>query len=210
MRPRQCYPGPGAVGGSGGSVSQVILQTERLVLRPFEADDVPAFHECMSDPEVACHNALPPITLEQAREMVGGMVASQGAASFTPASFAIALREGGPLIGNCRLKRDRIDPDQADIAYFLCRRFWERGYATEAARALIDYGFQALGLRRIFGLCVPENVASRRVMEKAGMRAEGPLTFYADQGNFWQGEFRDVTFLRYAIETAAKVEGKRK
>lgn len=187
-------------------MSQVILQTERLVLRPFEAGDAPAFHGYMSDPEVARHSSLLPISLEQAREMVGGMVASQGTTSPPPASFAVALREGGPLIGNCRLKRDKDDPGQADIAYFLSRHHWGRGYATEATRALIDYGFGTLGLVRIYGLCVPANVASQRVMEKAGMKAEEPLTFYAEQGHFYRGEFRDLTYLRYAIHRPVKRE----
>ena len=192
--------------GGGGSVSQVILQTERLVLRPSEVGDVPAFHGYMSDPEVTRHSSLSPISLEQAQEMVGGMVASQGAASSPPASFAIALRGESLLIGNCRLKHDRGDPGQADIAYFLNRRFWGRGYATEVVRALIEYGFETLGLGRIIGLCVPDNVASWRVMEKAGMRAEKPITFYAEQGHFWQGAFQDITYLRYAIENHRRGE----
>ena len=180
-------------------MTRVILQTERLVLRPFETGDVPAFHEYMSDPEVTRHSSLPPISLEQAQEMVGGMVASQGAASTPPTSFAIALRGESLLIGNCRLKRGRDDPGEADIAYFLNRHHWGRGYATEVVRALIDYGFETLGLERIVGLCVPDNVASQRVMEKVGMQAEEPITFYAEQGHFWQGEFRDLTYLRYAL-----------
>ena len=187
-------------------MTQVILQTERLVLRPFEAGDVLAFHEYMSDPEVTRHNSLPPISLGQAQEMVGGMVASQGAASSPPASFAITLRGESLLIGNCRLKRGRDDPGEADIAYFLSRRFWGRGYATEVVCALVEYGFETLGVERIIGLCVPDHMASQRVMEKAGMQAEEPITFYAEQGHFWQGEFRDITYLRYGIHRPIRGE----
>jgi len=177
----------------------VSLQTQRLVLRPFAAGDGPAFHEYLSDPEVARYTSLLPISLEQAQEMIDNIVGAQTTSDAPPLAFAIALRGDDLLIGNCRLKRDRDDPGQADIAYFLNRRYWGRGYATETVRALIKYGFQELVLRRIFGLCVPENVASRRVMEKAGMQAEEPLTFYAEQGHFYRGEFRDLTYLRYAI-----------
>ena len=184
----------------------VSLQTERLVLRAFAAGDGPAFHEYMSDPEVARYTSLLPISLEQAQEMVYNIVNAQAASDAPPFAFAIALRGDGTLIGNCRLKRDRDDPDQADIAYFLNSRYWGRGYATETVRALIAYGFGTLGLRRIYGLCVPENVASRRVMEKAGIKAEEPLTFYAEQGHFYRGEFRDLTYLRYAIHRPVQGE----
>ena len=184
------------------------LQTERLVLRPFAAGDGPAFHEYMSDPEVARYTSLLPISLEQAQEMVDNIVSVQAASDAPPLAFGIALRVNGTLIGNCRLKRDRDDPGQADIAYFLSRRCWGRGYATETVRALIAYGFGPLDLRRIFGLCVPENVASWRVMEKAGMKAEEPLTFYAEQGHFYRGEFQDLTYLRYAIHRTSLEHGR--
>lgn len=187
-------------------MSQVSLQTERLVLRPFAAGDGPAFHEYMSDPEVARYTSLLPISLEQAQETIDGIARAQAASDAPPLAFAIALRGDGTLIGNCRLKRDRDDPDQADIAYFLNRRYWGRGHATETVRALIAYGFGTLGLRRLYGLCAPENVASRRVMEKAGMQSEEPLTFYAERGHFYRGEFRDLTYLRYAIHRPVRGE----
>jgi RimJ/RimL family protein N-acetyltransferase len=116
-----------------------------------------------------------------------------------PYAFAITLRADGRLIGNCRLARDDDDPGQADVAYFLNRHFWGQGYAPEAVRALIDYGFDKLGLHRIIACCVPENVASRRVMEKARMRPQEPITRYVAQGNWHQGAFWDVTYLQYAV-----------
>ena len=189
-------------------MSQVTLQTERLVLRPFAAGDGPAFYEYMADHEVARYTSLLPISSEQAQELVDNIVNARAASDAPPLAFGIALRGDGTLIGNCRLKRDRDDPGQADIAYFyfLSRHHWGRGYATETVRARIDYGFVTLGLRRIYGLCVPENVASRRVMEKAGMQAEEPLTFCAEQGHFHRGEFRDLTYLRYAIHRPVQGE----
>ncbi len=130
-------------------MSQVNLQTERLVLRPFAAGDGPTFHEYMSDPEVARYTNLLPISLEQAQEMIDNIVGAQAASDVPLLVFAIARRVDGLLIGNCRLKRDKDDPGQADIAYFLSRHHWGCGYATEATRALIEYGFGPLSLRRI-------------------------------------------------------------
>ena len=61
------------------------------------------------------------------------------------------------------------------IGYCFNRRYWGRGYATEAARAVVDFGFASLGLHRIFATCAPENTASARVLEKLGMRREGHM-----------------------------------
>ncbi len=182
------------------------IQTERLVLRPFERSDVSAFHGYMSDGDAMRYTSMLPISREQAQEIIDRIVEGQQETAALPTSFAIAQQSGGHLIGNCRLGRDRDGTGEADIAYFLDARFWGQGYATEAVRALIAYGFQRLGLRRVFGLCVPENMASRRVMEKAGMQAEEALTFYAEQGHFYRGEFRDITYLRYGIECPTDLE----
>ena len=187
-------------------MTRLILQTERLVLRPFEHTDAPAFHAYMSDPDAMRLTSMLPISLELAQEIVDRIVASQVGTAAPPTSFAIALQSGGPLIGNCRLGRDEDEREVADVAYFLNPRHWRQGYATEAVRALIDYGFERLGLRRVYAVCVPENVASRRVMEKVGMRAEDPLTYYAEQGHFYRGEFRDVTYLRYGIRASPSAE----
>lgn len=181
----------------------VTLETERLLLRPFHTNDGPAFHAYMSDPEVARYSSCLPFSEELSQEIIDSNVAyAQAAPDTLPYGFAITLRLDGQLIGHCRVGRDNDNPRQADIAYFLHRRYWGEGYATEAARALIDYSFEKLHLHRIIALCVPENVASRRVMEKLGMEEEEPITLYAAQGNFHQGEFKDVTYLRYAIHCA--------
>ena len=67
---------------------------------------------------------------------------------------------------------------EVEVAYELAPRAWGRGYATEAARALVDYGFDEIGLARIVALIVPDNVRSRRVAEKCAMSLEGPGRFY--------------------------------
>ena len=183
------------------NVSRTTLQTERLLLRPFEAGDAPAYYAYMSDPEVTRYTATLPLSREQSQKIMDNLIASQTLAlPGTPTyAFAVALRAGGALIGNCRFAGDREHPDQAEVAYFFSRRVWNQGYASEAVCALIAYGFETLSLKRIVAYCIRENIGSRRVMEKAGMQPDTPVTFYASQGNFYQGEFRDVTYLRYAV-----------
>ena len=176
----------------------VTIQTERLLLRPFQAEDVAAYYDYMSDPDVMKYTALLPLSWEEAKNRVESLAMKQ--ANTSPHAFVITLGESEKLIGNCRLARDNDEPTTGDMAYFLNRNYWGRGYATEAVRALIDYGFDRFDFKSIYAICVPENEASRRVMEKAGMVEIEPLTVYADKGNWYRGAFRDVTYRRCSTD----------
>ena len=88
------------------------------------------------------------------------------------------LRATGEFIGDCGLVYVEGKGPEVEVAYHLTKEWWGRGLATEAARACLDYGFRELGLREIIAICFPEHVASRRVMEKAGMRYVGPARYY--------------------------------
>ncbi len=162
----------------------------------------------MSDPEVARYMPFEPLSEDQTQEMVRSIVQKRAEApQNTPLrSFGITLRENGRLIGACRLGIDANQPDQADLAYLLNRRYWNQGYATEAVRTLIDYGFEKLGLHRIYALCLPENVASWRVMEKVGMSKEAPVT----RRSSFKGADQDLNYLAYAIYAPVFQKGIRK
>lgn len=89
-------------------------------------------------------------------------------------ALAIERREDGALVGAVDL---RIDPDhrRAELGYWIGKPYWGRGYATEAAAALVGYGFDVLGLNRIYAYHFTRNPASGRVLQKIGMRHEGTL-----------------------------------
>jgi RimJ/RimL family protein N-acetyltransferase len=89
--------------------------------------------------------------------------------------FAIVLQSDMQLIGECLLYAHNPDLREAGLGYTLNRRCWGQGYATEAATRIVQYGFEELGLHRIFAECRPENRASARVLEKIGLRQEGHL-----------------------------------
>ena len=80
------------------------------------------------------------------------------------------------LIGMCGLKY-LSDLDEVDIGYRFLPAYWGNGYATEAARASIDYGFNSIGLEQIIGLVMPENTPSIRVLERIGMRCDGEFLY---------------------------------
>ena len=93
-------------------------------------------------------------------------------------AWAVELRATGEFIGDCGLVYVEGKGPEIEVAYHFAKEWWGRGLATEAARACLDYGFRELGLREIIAICFPEHVASRRVMEKAGMRYVGPARYY--------------------------------
>jgi RimJ/RimL family protein N-acetyltransferase len=86
--------------------------------------------------------------------------------------LAIVLPEEHRLIGNCGFRAQSVDATAGEIGYELDPRSWEHGYATEAARAMLRFGFERFGVRRISATVIAENTASIRVLEKLGMQEE--------------------------------------
>lgn len=168
---------------------KLVLTSSRLILRPFELRDAPAFARYRSDPEVARYQSWePPYTLAQAERFVAEMQ------SITPglpgAWYQLALeeRQSGAMIGDCAFVRLADDPRQAEIGFSLDRAYHGQGYATEAVRRLLAYLFHELGLHRVRANCDPENQASARVLLRAGMRLEGVFVESLWFKGRWVGE----------------------
>ncbi|HZR39312.1 MAG TPA: GNAT family N-acetyltransferase [Ktedonobacteraceae bacterium] len=169
------------------------ITTSRLYLREFEMVDLPAVHQYESDPEVVRYVSYGPYTEEECCKDLAFHVAHQSEQPRTFFHLAIILRSEDHLIGWCGLQITNRQLREAEIGYALHRHYWGKGYMTEAAQAMLEYGFARHNLHRIFGTCHPENHASVRVMQKIGMRMEGHL-----RENRWsKGAWRDS--LLYAI-----------
>jgi len=153
------------------------IETARLRLRSFRPSDAPALFEVFGDPEVRRY--LPPgpaPTLERIRRAVDRRVGHERAHGF--GLWAVERRDTGELIGDCGpLLVDWTGPE-IEIAYHYRRSAWGQGLGTEAAVAALARCFGPLGLERVIAICFPENTASWRVMEKAGMRHEGEAEYY--------------------------------
>lgn len=161
------------------------LTTGRLILREFEEDDWPAVLAYQSDPRYLRYYEGTGRTEEEVRAFVRMFIEQQAERPRRRFQLAVALREGGRPIGNCGI---RTDPErrEGDIGYELDARHWGRGYATEAARAILAFGFGELGLHRVWAACVLENTGSARVLEKLGMRREGHFREHEwMQGRWW-------------------------
>ena len=152
----------------------VILRTERLVLRELEPDDWQAVHAYRLDPRY--QRFYPPARFgeDDARAFVDAQIERQKGEPRTQFQLAITLPDG-ELIGNCGVRRRELGAHHADMGYELDPKHWRHGYATEAARAILAFGFRELELHRVWAWCVAENTASAHVLEKLGMRLEGRM-----------------------------------
>lgn len=148
------------------------LETERLRLRPFTMDDVDAYYAGISsDADVM-------------RYLPGGQPRQRSDSHWVINYFrnhallhgfgvwAVEEKASGTLIGHAGLEYIP-SAEEVEIAYTLAKAYWGRGYATEAAAASLNYGFESLNLPEIYGLAFPQNIASQNVMRKIGMESLG-------------------------------------
>ncbi len=147
------------------------LETPRLILRPITLDDLAAVQVFEGDPEVARFGSGIARSLEQVEAYIRVGLANAAEEPRTVWELGVVERESGILIGRVGFKR-QVEPREASIWYALRRDRWGRGYAQEAMRPLLDFGFRDLGLHRVWADVDPENTPSMRLAQKLGMRQE--------------------------------------
>ncbi len=162
------------------------LETERLLLRRLAVDDVLDLHAYACDPEVARLTTWEPhASTEASRAFINAVLAKYAAGDIAP--WGIVLKAEGRLVGTSGFVYWNPQHGRAEVGCALARRLWGRGLMTEAVRRACAFGFEVMGCNRIEALCLPENVASARLMEKVGMRFEGVLRECA----WTRGPYRD-------------------
>ena len=152
----------------------IVLETERMVLRRFVEEDAPLLLELDSDPEVVrfvdvglspdldkIRNELIPYLLNYYERNVGFGV------------WAAIEKASGDFLGWFLFRPSARDASAIELGYRLRRAAWGRGLATEGSRALVEMGFKELGVEQVVAMAMARNVASRRVMEKVGLRYVG-------------------------------------
>ena len=150
------------------------LQSERLTLTLVALSDLEDIHELHSLPETDEFNTLGlPETIEQTKEILDEWILASRH-ELTPAyNFSIRSRETNTFIGLVALKCGTAKYRRGEVWYKLHIKQWGKGFATEAVKRIISFGFQELNLHRIEAGCAVANTASIRVLEKAGMLKEG-------------------------------------
>jgi len=156
-----------------------VVETERLALRRLEVGDAEFILGLLNDPSFLRFIGDKGVrTLEDARRYISeGPIASYERFGF--GLYLTELRDDGASIGICGLlKRDSLE--DVDVGFAFLPPFWSKGYAFEAASAVMAYGRSVLGLRRIVAITSPDNEASIRLLEKLGMRFESMVRLSED------------------------------
>jgi len=151
------------------------ISTERLILREFTQEDWSAILAYQSEPHYLRYYEWETRTEADVRAFVQIFLTQQKQMPRIKFQLAVVLKSEGKLIGNCGIRKKEPKSQEADIGYELASDYWGKGYATEAARTLLKFGFEELKLHRIWSWCIAENIASVRVSEKIGMQLEGRL-----------------------------------
>ena len=154
--------------------AQPTLTTERLILRPFTMADAPAVQRLAGDRAVADTTERIPHPYEDGMAEAWIATHPQQFREQKECTFAVVPKDGQQVIGAVGLTL-AMAHSRGELGYWIGHEYWNRGYCTEAARAVVDYGFSVLGLHRIQARHLTRNPASGRVMAKLGMQHEGRL-----------------------------------
>lgn len=166
---------------------QPTLETQRLRLRPFSLTDAGTVQALAGARQVAATMLNVPHPYENGMAEAWIQTHAPGYEADEQATFAQTLVPTEELVGAVGLRINRLH-GRAELGYWVGVPFWNRGYATEAARAMLRFGFEDLELNRIFAQHLVRNPASGRVMQKAGMLHEARLRQHI---NKW-GRFEDI------------------
>ena len=178
--------------------------TDRLVLREFVADDSPNVLAYQRDPRYLRFYSWTDRAESDARNFVQMFLDWQTQQPRRRFQLAITLPASGQLMGNCGIRPKPENDWEADIGYELSPEHWGQGYATEAALAMVEFGFRELEMHRVSSWCIADNAASARVLERVGLQLEGRLR----QNEYFKGRWWD-TLLYGLLESEWRLHPKR-
>lgn len=168
------------------------IETHRLKLKPFRLDYAESFAKALHDPKIYTYLPEDVPSLKDIEEIITWFIKrDQGniETGFTGTNLSIHMKETREIIGWCGLQPFEPEPDKTEIFYGLTPAHWNKGIITEAASAVLDYGFSDLQLEEIVAGVKPLNIASVRVLEKIGMRYRKTLHSVPDGSEFYADEW---------------------
>ncbi|PZR08277.1 MAG: N-acetyltransferase [Flavobacterium psychrophilum] len=157
----------------------MIITTQRLHLRQLTPNDAENFYLLNADPEVIRYTGDGAFAnIEAAKQFLEGYNHYE---KYGFGRWAVIRREDNDFLGWCGLKYTP-ETDEYDIGFRFFKKYWNQGYATEAAQACLNYGFEKLRLKTIIGRAMKANTASVKVLEKIGMTYWKPMDFHGGEG----------------------------
>jgi ribosomal-protein-alanine N-acetyltransferase len=180
------------------------LETDRMLIRDIRASDAKAFHQYMRQKQYWRHVPIEPPTAEFVADLVNRSIQNQSQSPRTDFFLAAVEKRSNKLVGEAILHVRSIRWRQGEIGWGVSSTHTGRGFATEIGRAMLRHAFEALSLHRAFAQCRVENVASRRIMAKLGMREEGVLreNVFA-RGEWWSSAQSSILSTEWGGTTEA-------
>ena len=173
-----------------------MIETERLILRPFDSHDLDIVMNLYCDDEIMKYMPFPVLDREKARDLLNRFAAGWETVPQINYEMAVIDKETNEKIGRAEITRNYSE-DSAMIGWMLIKNAWGKGCAAEIANALIGYCFSDLQVHRVYALCHPDNAGSWKVMEKCGMHKEAHYVqkrrYTKAEGVRWEDE------LEYAV-----------
>lgn len=153
-------------------IKNIHLETQRLIIRPYIEDDLMECFYLMQDKELFKYKPMDVMTLDEFKGLFRWWIDSYNVEADKNFGYAfnIILKETGVQIGWVGLGNLVTDPSLIEIFYLIGIKYQKQGYATEASKAILEYGFKTMNLDEIVAVCMKNNIASRTVMEKIGLK----------------------------------------
>lgn len=178
----------------------IYMETERLIIKPYRMQDIEDLFKIYSDEKVMAYIPEGVMSYEWVKDLIKWMVEycyeKNTPENIIKFGVSVADKKTKRVIGWCGLGSLDCKPEDVEIFYGLSSEWWGQGLATEAAMAMLQYGFDSIGLKRIIAVVKPDNIASRKVIEKMGMKFEKVLKVDDINYSGYNGE------LYYAITKA--------
>lgn len=181
-------------------IKEMKLETNRLIIRPYKEEDLLECFKLMQDKELFKYLDMTVMSFEEYKGLFNWLIHSydKGFDTDFKYSFNIILKETSAHIGWCGLGVLDYDIRKKEIYYLIGREHWRKGYAKEATEALLNYGFNTIGLDEIVALCKPENIASKKVIENMGLKFRYTINGLPEEFDF----FNDKPFYSLTKEEA--------
>jgi len=183
--------------------TDIHIETNRLTIRPLVSEDADQFYDIVQQDEVMRYLPEDTMSLTEVKKIIdwlGKCYWENKPSRIIKFTVAIVWKKTGEVIGWVGLGPLDFNPSEVEIYYGLTTAYWGRGIATEAARAMLKYGFETIGIKRIVAVTRPENVGSVKVLEKLKMRFEEKPTGLPDEHQHYEGS------LLYSISKSEALE----
>ena len=184
---------------------QLEMRTDRLVIREYRRGDIDDFLRVVRQPEIYKTTYGIPRNYTRLQAIQWMKYLKNSSRQMKSYEFGMFLRDSGAYLGNVGLINVSMVHNHADISYYIDTQQRNKGYTTEAAKEMLRIGFDYFGFEKISGLCMSINLASRRVMEKIGMKFEGTMRSDLLKDGIYYDVDR-LSILRTEYFTDSKVE----